>query len=301
MVPGSDLDLLLRTLEPVLHPGRYAFVGGLDARALDPESVVASVREAEGLSVVVPADDAPEPGVAPARRWSWITLSVASDLEAVGLTAAVATALRDAGISCNVVAGTHHDHLFVPEALGQEALNVLRALQAGSGSRPAVTCAGSGRLGDELAPFHIRGARPDDTTGVASLLDELGYPCSVAALGARLERLRGPHDEVLVADRDGALVGLATVHVTSVLHRPAPVGRLTSLIVTEAARGRGVGRALVEAAERWLAGRGCGLVEVTSNRRRTDAHAFYARLGYETTSLRFNKGLPDPALARQER
>jgi GNAT superfamily N-acetyltransferase len=84
---------------------------------------------------------------------------------------------------------------------------------------------------------------------------------------------------------------MVTVHVTPVLHRPTPVGRLTALVVTERARHGGIGRALVAAAERLLAARGCALVEVTSNRRLTDAHAFYGRLGYDTTSLRFKKDL----------
>ncbi len=96
---------------------------------------------------------------------------------------------------------------------------------------------------------------------------------------------------VLVAVRAGALLGVVTAHVTPVLHRPEPVGRLTALVVAEAARRRGVGRALVEAAEELVAARGCGLIEVTSNRRLVDAHAFYERLGYEATSLRFKKTL----------
>ena len=57
-----------------------------------------------------------------------ITLQVYSDLEGVGLTAAVATALAEEGIPCNVVAALHHDHLFVPETQGQRALACLQAL-----------------------------------------------------------------------------------------------------------------------------------------------------------------------------
>jgi GNAT superfamily N-acetyltransferase len=69
------------------------------------------------------------------------------------------------------------------------------------------------------------------------------------------------------------------------------VGRITALFVDDASRGQGIGRALVEAAEAHLAGTGCGLLEVTSNLRLVDAHAFYARLGYERTSVRFAKPL----------
>ena len=63
-------------------------------------------------------------------RSAWITLRAHSDLAAVGLTAAFARALGDAGISCNVVAGVHHDHLFVPVARAADAMAALQALQA---------------------------------------------------------------------------------------------------------------------------------------------------------------------------
>jgi hypothetical protein len=63
---------------------------------------------------------------------AWITLRVHSALDAVGLTAAVSLALTDAGISCNVVAGFHHDHLFVPHTRAADAVRVLEALAAES-------------------------------------------------------------------------------------------------------------------------------------------------------------------------
>jgi hypothetical protein len=61
---------------------------------------------------------------------AWITLNVHSALEAVGLTAAFATALGQAGISCNVIAGYYHDHLFVGQADAERAMHVLRDLAA---------------------------------------------------------------------------------------------------------------------------------------------------------------------------
>jgi GNAT superfamily N-acetyltransferase len=109
-------------------------------------------------------------------------------------------------------------------------------------------------------------------------------------MAKRLEAMP-PAESSLVADRNGHVLGVVTVHVTPVLHRPTPVGRVTALVVTEKARGQGIGRMLVEAAERLLAERGCHLVEVTSNQQLTDAHEFYRRLGYEATSLRFKKVL----------
>jgi GNAT superfamily N-acetyltransferase len=76
-----------------------------------------------------------------------------------------------------------------------------------------------------------------------------------------------------------------------VVHRSAPLGRITALVVAKEAQGEGIGRMLVEAAEEWMRHKGCQLVEVTSNDRRTEAHAFYRHMDYERTSIRFFKKL----------
>src|SRR5262249_20867070 len=110
----------------------------------------------------------------------------------------------------------------------------------------------------------IRNARPDDAPALAALLEELGFPAPAAAVAERLAALLGAAEAVLVAARDGEVLGLLTAHVTPVLHRPTPVGRLTALVVAARARRRGIGRALVGAAERVLAARGCAIIKVTS-------------------------------------
>lgn len=94
--------------------------------------VIAMIREAEGLTLVLPAADADRAGLEYEIELEWITLRVHSALDAVGLTAAVGTALAVAGVSANVIAGLHHDHLFVPAGRGPDALAVLRALSAAS-------------------------------------------------------------------------------------------------------------------------------------------------------------------------
>lgn len=125
----SDLDTLLRSMHPQLNPGVYVFSTLAEGQALPLQDVIASIREAEGLSVVVEASVARMAGLDATYPCSWITLNVHSDLAAVGLTAAFATALGQAGISCNVVAGTRHDHLFVACDQAQAALDTLLALQ----------------------------------------------------------------------------------------------------------------------------------------------------------------------------
>ena len=133
----SNLAVLLRSLEPALHPGVHAYCvvpHGADISALSP---VATVSEPEGLTLVLPEEQAIGAGLPVLFRTAWITLTVHSDLQAVGLTAAFASALGQANISCNVVAGAFHDHIFVPVEQAQRALTVLKALQQESASRAA--------------------------------------------------------------------------------------------------------------------------------------------------------------------
>ncbi|MGK0205392.1 MAG: hypothetical protein ACI89X_004754 [Planctomycetota bacterium] len=119
----------LPNLDPELHDGVYVFTTvplSANTAGLD---VVATMREQEGLTLVLPEMQAKQRGFDLAFRCAWITLRVDSALEAVGLTAALARALADESIACNVIAGTHHDHLFVPVARAADALQCLRDLQ----------------------------------------------------------------------------------------------------------------------------------------------------------------------------
>lgn len=121
---------MLRTLQPQRQPGVYVFAlapPAFDATALP---TIATVREAEGLTLVLEESSAQRAGLAARARLAWITLQVESGLDDVGLTAAVASALARAGIACNVIAAVHHDHLFVPIESADAALAALRALQA---------------------------------------------------------------------------------------------------------------------------------------------------------------------------
>ncbi|MFJ8649973.1 ACT domain-containing protein [Streptomyces sp. NPDC093546] len=133
-----DLTRLLAALRPELHPGRYVFCT-VDGPAVPPGlHPVVTVAESEGLTVVVREEEADAASLPYDYVAGWITLRVHSALDAVGLTAAVAGALADAGLSCNVVAGYHHDHLFVEHAHAQRALTTLRLLaERGGAAGPA--------------------------------------------------------------------------------------------------------------------------------------------------------------------
>jgi hypothetical protein len=126
-----DLQTLLRTAEPEVRPATFVFVVVSDESLLDKLEPEATIREAEGLTAVVRRERADALGLTYDYVAAWITLRVHSALDAVGLTAAVSTALARAGISCNVIAGFHHDHLLVPANRAAEALETLTNLARG--------------------------------------------------------------------------------------------------------------------------------------------------------------------------
>lgn len=140
-------------------------------------------------------------------------------------------------------------------------------------------------------PPTIRPATKADAPLLAALFALLDHKIEPAQIAANLQAMKKAGDQLLVTARGRNLLAACAVQATIHPHRDAPVGRITILVVAEAERGTGLGRALVAEAEHQLAARGCKLVEVTSNDRLTPAHRFYQHLGYERTSLRFAKTL----------
>lgn len=123
-----ETGAMISGMAPVLDAERYCFCGGVSADL--SAQALGSFVEDEGLSLILPEAVAQSHGLdvdLPMRR---ITLGVHSALDGVGLTAAVATALADAGIACNMVAAYHHDHAFVPAADAARAMDILHALAA---------------------------------------------------------------------------------------------------------------------------------------------------------------------------
>lgn len=124
--PGeTDLGVLLRSMHPEVLSGEWFFT---TVDSAGDVAAAATVREPEGLSVVVDRAEAERIGAPTSHAYRWITLRVHSSLDAVGLTAAVSAALTERGISCNVIAGAFHDHLLVPAARVDDAVAALAAL-----------------------------------------------------------------------------------------------------------------------------------------------------------------------------
>ena len=129
MAGGLDLQRLLRGLEPELSPHHWVFatVGREAPSGLHP---FATIDEEEGLTLILRREEADRHGLPYDFVAARITLRIRSDLAAVGLTAAVSARLAVADVSCNVIAGYHHDHLFVPDDRGAEAVRLLEQLAA---------------------------------------------------------------------------------------------------------------------------------------------------------------------------
>ena len=142
-----------------------------------------------------------------------------------------------------------------------------------------------------MSEIRVREAQADDAPTLVKLIIDLGHPIEEANVLRNLESLSLSGLLPLVATDGDQVIGMCGISAMVTVHRPAPVGRVSVMIVDEAYRGRGIGALLVAEAERRLAERGCKIVEVTSNMRRERAHQFYEKLGYERTSFRFMKRL----------
>lgn len=131
MTGETNLATLIKDMKPELNQGEYVYCT-VDSREraaqLDP---ICSFTEKESVTVILPRQKADQEGLPYPVICAWITLTVHSALEAVGLTAAVSSALADSHISCNVIAAYHHDHLFIPIRDAQRAMEVLKALTGG--------------------------------------------------------------------------------------------------------------------------------------------------------------------------
>jgi N-acetylglutamate synthase-like GNAT family acetyltransferase len=138
----------------------------------------------------------------------------------------------------------------------------------------------------------VREATAGDAPVLAPLLGELGYPADSAALTVRMQRMLAHDDQkILIAENDDGALGLLALHVFPVLAYDRDLAMIMALVVTERARGLGVGRQLVDRAEAIGKALGASRLMVTTHVRRADAHAFYERLGFEFTGRRYVRTL----------
>lgn len=147
---------------------------------------------------------------------------------------------------------------------------------------------------DDVPDADLRSASPMDADDVAALLTELGYPCDRGEALERISAIVHNDRQVLVVARlGGAVSGLMALDFMYYLPLGTYTCRVTALVVTPEAQGRGLGRLLLREAERRARGGGAARIELTSGSQRTDAHAFYKACGYSDGTVRFIKRLGD--------
>lgn len=266
-MPGAtDLKSILTSLHPVLRDGEYVYALWPHGRPLEG-NIEAAVREAEGLTVVVARTEADRLGLSYDFVAAWITLQVHSALEAVGLTAAVSSAFTHAGISCNVLAGFHHDHLLVPVEEAGHALEVL------------------GRLGRGLV---LRDERPADRAEILELTAEAfaispvtrlpveGTPIEVGLLQELFNCEEYLPEFSVVAEMGGEIVG--HVIATRGWAGELPLLGLGPISVKPHLQGQGIGSALMQEMTRRAEAAGePGIALLGST-------VFYPRFGYRPAS-----------------
>jgi predicted N-acetyltransferase YhbS len=207
MTGEKNLQTLLASIHPVLRDGEYVYVLWPHGKPL-AGGIEAAVREAEGLTVVLPRAEADRLELPYDFVAAWITLQVHSELEAVGLTAAVSRALTQARISCNVLAGFHHDHLLVPVGDAARALEVLAELSAANAPDP-----------EPVRELVLRNENAEDRAAILSLTAEAfavspvtglpveGQPAEVDLLRQLFDSEEYLPEFSVVAELDGEIVG----------------------------------------------------------------------------------------------
>lgn len=140
---------------------------------------------------------------------------------------------------------------------------------------------------DTAMAITIRRATAADAEAVAGLIRELGHPASARDIPDRLAQVDATPGQVLVAVKDGEVLGMLSVQRMTLIHRAGPIAFLSTLAVRPDARRLGVGRALVAEVEQLARTWSCGTIELTSRNDRHDAHRFWQALGFEPRSRKF--------------
>jgi len=129
MAGETEINTLIAELSPMLNPGEYVFCTVKDIGKISREQTICEFKESEGTTIVIKQKLADQLSLEYQGVFSWITLNVHSSLEAIGLTALISNALTDNRISCNIIAGFYHDHLFIPHNDAGRAIQILNKLR----------------------------------------------------------------------------------------------------------------------------------------------------------------------------
>ncbi|GAB5475592.1 MAG: ACT domain-containing protein [Maribacter sp.] len=124
----TNLTELIRNMTPTLQHGSYVFTTVADVNDIDRHDTICEFKEVEGVTLVLEQSKADALHLEYDFVAAWITLEVHSALNAVGLTAAISEVLAQNHISCNVIAGFYHDHLFVEHSDAERAVDLLKQL-----------------------------------------------------------------------------------------------------------------------------------------------------------------------------
>lgn len=268
-----DLQALLRSLSPALDPLVYWFCHVAPSWAAGSIPLLARLEESEGSTIVLSAGHGAEAGLEPSFVARRIVLTVHSDFAAVGMMAAVARALADRGVPCNVLAGVYHDHLFVGEndtAIAMSAIHEIQALAAHD-VRIAYLSQHPEAIAT-LAQWHFaewREVLPEWTlertvSDLASHTGQRMIPTTVLALAG---------DEV---------VGSTSLLIHDVPGTEAWSPWLASVFVAPAWRSKGIGRLLVERAVADATAEGVAVLHLWT----TDAEQWYLDQGWQVVERR---------------